>query len=117
MAHVIVDDPLEGMDLIDVDVRRNAYGRQVDSFEVEVPVPALGGPAFPAVFIRAPVIERVGPEVEVLASLSDGAPIAVRQGNLLGSTFHPELTNDLRFHALLVSLARERSQVTDAAAV
>jgi len=84
--------------LIDIAVSRNAYGRQVDSFETELAAPALGAEPLPAIFIRAPRIERVGPDVEVLARLEDGTVVAARQGNLLVSTFHPELTGDRRFH-------------------
>jgi 5'-phosphate synthase pdxT subunit len=91
---------------LDVTVRRNAYGRQVDSFEADIPVPALGEVPMRAVFIRAPVIERVGPEVEVLASVED-RPVLVRQGGILGCAFHPELTEDTRIHESLVRRAEE----------
>jgi 5'-phosphate synthase pdxT subunit len=89
------DQPLLG--LMDITVRRNAFGRQVDSFEVDLEVPVLGEP-FPAIFIRAPLIERVGRKVEVLARLEDGTVVAARQGKLLVTAFHPELTQDDRFH-------------------
>jgi 5'-phosphate synthase pdxT subunit len=81
---------------IDVSVRRNGYGRQVDSFESELAVDGLDGP-FHGVFIRAPVIERTGPEVEVLASV-DGAPVLCRQGPVVVASFHPELGDDPRLH-------------------
>ena len=84
-------------------VRRNAYGRQVDSFEADVAVAGLEEP-FRAVFIRAPAVERVGSGVEVLAT-HDGAPVMVRQDNLLASSFHPEMTGDGRVHELFLSLA------------
>ena len=87
--------PLEAMDIT---VKRNAFGRQVDSFEIELDMPVLGRPPFHAVFIRAPLIEKVGEKVEVLAKLPDGTIVAARQGNLLVSSFHPELTADARFH-------------------
>ncbi|MBI2866673.1 MAG: pyridoxal 5'-phosphate synthase glutaminase subunit PdxT [Chloroflexi bacterium] len=90
--------------LLDVEVKRNAYGRQVDSFETELSIPALGQEPFPAVFIRAPVIEAVGSPVEALARLDSGSPVAVRQGNVLGTTFHPELTEDSRLHAYFLDL-------------
>lgn len=90
--------------LMDVAVRRNAFGRQVDSFEADLEVPALGEPPFHAVFIRAPLIERVGDGVEVLAQLDDGTVVAARQGNLLVTAFHPELTEDDRFHRYFVHL-------------
>ena len=82
-------------------VRRNAFGRQVDSFETELPVTGLTGGAVHAVFIRAPWVERAGPDVEVLAE-RDGHPVVVRQGRLLATSFHPELTGDGRVHALFV---------------
>ena len=92
--------------LMDITVRRNAFGRQVDSFEEDLRVPELGEEPFHAVFIRAPIIERVGAGVEVLATLSDGTIVAAREGTLLATSFHPELTGDARFHALLVKMAR-----------
>jgi 5'-phosphate synthase pdxT subunit len=76
----------------------------VDSFEIELSVPALGAPPFPGVFIRAPLIERVGEVVEVLSRLPQGNPVAVRQGNIVACAFHPELTKDLRFHAYFLNL-------------
>jgi 5'-phosphate synthase pdxT subunit len=116
MAKEVVDgasgQPLLG--LMDIAVRRNAFGRQVDSFEADLDVPALGEPSFGraqgrpfdraqgrpfhAVFIRAPLIERVGKGAEVLARLENQTAVAVRQGNLLATAFHPELTDDDRFH-------------------
>jgi 5'-phosphate synthase pdxT subunit len=92
---------------MDIAVERNAYGRQVDSFEAELDVPALGSPPFRAVFIRAPVIRDVGPQVEVLARLDGGMPVAVRQGHLLATAFHPELTDDLRFHQYFLRMTEE----------
>lgn len=89
---------------LDVVVERNAFGRQVESFEADLEIDALGAPAFRAVFIRAPAIRSVGPGVAVLARLEDGAIVAVRQGNVLGTVFHPELTEDLRFHRLFLQL-------------
>ena len=90
---------------MDIEVRRNAYGRQVDSFEADLDVPVLGSPPFRGVFIRAPWIQKVGDGVEVLASLTDGKPVAVRERNLLATAFHPELTTDLRFHEYLLTFA------------
>jgi 5'-phosphate synthase pdxT subunit len=102
--------------LMDIAVRRNAYGSQVDSFETDVVAPALGGEPVHAVFIRAPRIERIGPEVDALARLDDGTIVAARQGNLLVSTFHPELTDDYRFHRYfleqLVAAAQEQVAAT-----
>lgn len=91
--------------LMNITVRRNAYGRQVDSFETDLDVPALGGPPLHAVFIRAPVIENVGADVDVLASL-DGKPVLARQGNILVSAFHPELTPDDRVHRYFVDMLK-----------
>jgi 5'-phosphate synthase pdxT subunit len=90
--------------LLDVEVRRNAYGRQLDSFEADVSMPALGDEPVHGVFIRAPVVSGVGPQVEVLAVDADGQPIAVRQGKVLATAFHPELTKDRRLHRLLVEM-------------
>lgn len=98
---------LEGLD---IEVLRNAYGRQVDSFEADLEIPVLGPEPFPGVFIRAPVVGRVGPVVQVLASLqrdSDEArPVAVRQGVILATSFHPELTGDPRFHSYFLEIVR-----------
>jgi 5'-phosphate synthase pdxT subunit len=92
------DDRVETLDILDVRVERNAFGRQKDSFEAPLDVEGLDEP-FPAVFIRAPVIESVGSAVDVLANW-DGRPVAVRQGSVLGTAFHPELTGDSRIHDL-----------------
>jgi len=101
------DQPLLG--LMDVTVQRNAFGRQVDSFETDLDVPAIITPEnkrpFHAIFIRAPFIESVGAGVDVLAALSNGAIVAARQGRLLATSFHPELAYDDRFHRYFVSLA------------
>ena len=86
---------LGGFDLV---VRRNAFGSQLDSFETDLVVPVLGDPPMHAVFIRAPVVESVGAKARVLSSLPDGRVVAVEQGNLLGTSFHPEMTGDTRFH-------------------
>ena len=97
---------------IDITVRRNAFGRQVDSFEAAVPLDGIPGEPFHAVFIRAPWVERIGSEVRVLGRVPapdrpDGRIVAVRQGNLLATAFHPELAGDLRVHRLFVELVRE----------
>jgi 5'-phosphate synthase pdxT subunit len=83
---------------LDISVRRNAFGNQNDSFETDLDVPELGGAPMHAVFIRAPVVEDVGERATALASLADGRVVAVEQGNLLGTSFHPEITDDYRFH-------------------
>lgn len=93
---------------LDVTVRRNAFGSQVDSFEVDLDVPAVGAPPVHAAFIRAPLVEEIGPGVEALATLDDGRIVAVRQGALLGTSFHPEVTGEHRFHALLLDLVDRR---------
>lgn len=99
------DDAPHRLDLLDVTVTRNAYGRQVDSFETDLDVDGLDD-SFRAVFIRAPIIERMGETVSVLASCED-RPVLVRQGRLLGSTFHPEMTGDGRLHQLFVEIVKE----------
>lgn len=90
--------PQPVLSLIDLSVERNAFGRQVDSFETDLPIPALGEEPFPAVFIRAPLIAGTGPDVQVLARLVDGRPVAAQSGRILVTSFHPELTGDLRIH-------------------
>ena len=99
-------DSIEGQQSIgglDVVVRRNAFGSQLDSFETDIDIPVLGEPAVHAVFIRAPVVESFGDGVTVLASLGDGRIVAVEQDNLLGTSFHPEMTGDTRFHEYFLS--------------
>ena len=95
---------------IDMTVRRNAFGRQVESFEAPVDINDIPGGAFEAVFIRAPWVEQVGPEVRVMGSVTSGPAagriVAVRQGNLLATAFHPELTGDIRVHRYFVEMAR-----------
>jgi 5'-phosphate synthase pdxT subunit len=99
-----------GFDGIDMTVRRNAFGRQVDSFEAPVEIAGVAGEPFHAVFIRAPWVERVGERVEVLGRVAEGPAaeriVAVRQGNLVATAFHPELTGDLRLHRYFVDLVR-----------
>ncbi len=104
-----VSNPVQkGMDVLDIAVERNAYGRQTDSFVGEVEAPALGG-KMPAVFIRAPKIRRAGAGVEILATLA-GEPVLVREGNIVAATFHPELTEDERVHRLVFEPAAGRRQ-------
>ena len=102
---------------IDMSVRRNAFGRQIDSFEVEVPIDGIGGDPFHAVFIRAPWVERVGPDVHVLGRVTSpataGRIVAVRQQHLLATAFHPELAGDLRVHRYFVEMARVAGQSTE----
>ena len=94
---------------LDVTVQRNAFGSQVDSFETELAVAGFDEPVS-ATFIRAPRVVETGPDVEVLASLPDGAVVAVRQGALLGTAFHPEMSGETRFHALLLDLVAARAR-------
>jgi pyridoxal 5'-phosphate synthase pdxT subunit len=104
-----IEDGLEGQPTIgglDICVRRNAFGRQVDSFEEPIAIAGISGPPVQGVFIRAPWVESVGPEVEVLGR-ADGRIVAVRHGRLLATSFHPELTGDQRVHALFVATVRE----------
>lgn len=96
-------------DAIDIDVRRNGYGRQINSFEAEIDVSGIDGSTFTAVFIRAPVVTRTGPEVDVLATVDD-YPVLCRQDRILVSSFHPELTDDDRLHHLFIgSIDDERN--------
>jgi 5'-phosphate synthase pdxT subunit len=106
-------DPASGQETlggIDMTVRRNAFGRQVDSFERDLDITGLSGPPYRAVFIRAPWVEQVGPEVEVLATDPGTSKIvAVRQGRALATSFHPELTPDWRIHEMFVDMVRDQS--------
>jgi 5'-phosphate synthase pdxT subunit len=93
--------------LLDVTVERNAFGRQLDSFETELTVPVLGDQPVHGVFIRAPVIGRTGPDVDILARLDDGRIVAVRERNIVATAFHPELAGETRFHRLVAAMASE----------
>ena len=108
-----VEDGIEGQETfggIDMTVRRNAFGRQVDSFESDITLTGLGGPEFRAVFIRAPWVEQTGDSVEIIGTESrTGRIVAVRQGPALATAFHPELTPDVRIHKLFVDMVKERS--------
>ena len=105
-AHDVAGLRQETLDLLDVTVRRNAFGRQVDSADVDLMITALGDEPFPTIFIRAPWIERTGPGVQTLAE-RDGHGVMVRQNNVLGTSFHPELTGDDRIHAYFLQMVRE----------
>jgi len=117
LAKEVTDDEMETLAVMDIAVKRNVFGRQVDSFEVELPIPTLGDKSFPAVFIRAPLISKADPQVEILARLPDGTAVAARQGKLVVAAFHPELTNDLRFHDYFLKIvaAQQVTQVQSAA--
>ena len=115
LANTVADgradqETIGGLDIV---AQRNAFGRQVDSFEIDLDIPALGEPAFHAVFIRAPLVASIGKDVEVLATIpaaqaSDNKDrvVAVKQGNLLATSFHPEITDDIRFHKLFIDIVR-----------
>jgi len=107
LAGGITDGDPTVLPLLDIDVRRNAFGRQLDSFETELAVPMLGDRPVHAVFIRAPIVERVGPGVDVLARLDDGRIVAVRERNVVATAFHPELAGETRFHRLIATMAAE----------
>jgi pyridoxal 5'-phosphate synthase pdxT subunit len=111
---IVLAREIEGGDppvlpVLDVTVERNAFGRQLDSFETELEVPVLGSKPVHAVFIRAPIITRVGPGVSVMATLDDGRVVAVRERNVLATSFHPELVGETRFHRLLTTMAAEHA--------
>jgi pyridoxal 5'-phosphate synthase pdxT subunit len=109
MAREIAGGEEPILPLLDVTVERNAFGRQLESFETELPVPLLGDTPVHAVFIRAPVIERSGDGVDVLARLDDGRIVAVRERNVIATSFHPELAGETRFHRLLAMMAAEHA--------
>ncbi|HUU64429.1 MAG TPA: pyridoxal 5'-phosphate synthase glutaminase subunit PdxT [Dehalococcoidia bacterium] len=104
LSRKMVDLGVEPLGAMDIEVRRNAFGRQVDSFEADLEIPAIGEPRFHGVFIRAPFIQRAGDGVAVLARLPDGSVVAARQGYMLALAFHPELTDDLRLHSYFLSM-------------
>jgi 5'-phosphate synthase pdxT subunit len=109
LAKEIADGDEPVLSLLDVTVERNAFGRQLDSFETDLAVPLLGDQPVHGVFIRAPVIDRVGPDVDVLARLDDGRIVAVRERNVIATAFHPELAGETRFHRLLATRASEHA--------
>ena len=106
LANEITEQDPVPLGLMDIGVRRNAFGRQVDSFEQPLQIAPLEPEPYNCIFIRAPVVVRVGPSVEVLARLDDGRPVAVRQENLLATAFHPELTKDTRVHQYFAELIK-----------
>jgi 5'-phosphate synthase pdxT subunit len=103
LAKKVPNLQMESIGMMDIEVERNAFGRQVNSFEADLKIPALHNSTFHGIFIRAPIIEKVELDVEVLCQLN-GKPVAVRQGKLLGCTFHPELTDDLRLHKYFLDI-------------
>lgn len=110
LSSEITDGDAPVFALLDIGVKRNAFGRQLDSFEAELGVPVLGDTPVHAVFIRAPVVERIGDDVDVLAQLQDGRVVAVRQGNVIATAFHPELAGETRFHRLIATMAAEYAE-------
>lgn len=108
------DYPVETLGVMDINVKRNAFGRQVDSFETDLTIPCLGENPFHAVFIRAPMIERTGPAVETLAVLRDNTAVAARQNVLLALSFHPELTSDTRVHRLFCNMVNKHNNMSPA---
>ncbi len=113
-AREIADLEQPTLNLIDITVRRNAFGRQNDSTEIELPIPVLGGAPFHAIFIRAPWIERCGPGVELLAQ-RDGRGVMVRERNVLATSFHPELGTDPRIHRYFLGMVHEQEKASTAA--
>lgn len=110
MANRITGEDVTHLGIMDVEVRRNSFGRQRESFETDLDIPVIGEEPFPAVFIRAPHIEAVGPSVKVLSTYNDRI-VAVQQDNLLALSFHPELTGDNRLHAYFLELVKQKSAV------
>lgn len=98
LARKVPDRDIETLAVMDIVVKRNAFGRQLDSFETALPIPVLGDKPFPAIFIRAPIIESVDSQVDILARLTNGTVVAAKQGKIIAVAFHPEFSDDLRFH-------------------
>ena len=106
LAKEIVSHPeQDSLKVLDIRVNRNGYGRQVESFGVNIPIPSIGEPPFEAIFIRAPRIVRVGESVEVLATYN-GDPVMVRSGNVFASSFHPEISKDIRIHEMFIQVTK-----------
>ena len=110
LADRLADGEAPYFGLLDLEVRRNGYGRQLDSFEADLDAPALGDEPIHGVFIRAPLVTEVGPDAEVLARDPDGNPVAVRQGRVLATAFLPQLTGDRRLHRLLLQMIGEEAR-------
>jgi len=109
MANEITENDPVPLEIMDIGVQRNAFGRQIDSFEQELEITGFDETPYHAIFIRAPVIKRVGSGVSIMASLQDGRPVAVQQANLMATSFHPELTKDSRFHTHFLNLNSNRT--------
>ena len=108
LAKDVSNHEMETLALMDARVKRNAFGSQVDSFEADLEIPPVGEDPFHAVFIRAPIIEEAKPGVEILSRLADGTIVAIRQNRLLACAFHPEFTDDLRFHSYFLKLVSQK---------
>jgi 5'-phosphate synthase pdxT subunit len=108
LAKDVANYEMETLALMDAKVRRNAFGSQVDSFEADLEIPPVGEEPFHAVFIRAPFIEEAKSDVDILSRLPDGAIVAIRQNRLLACAFHPEFTDDLRFHSYFLNMVNQR---------
>jgi 5'-phosphate synthase pdxT subunit len=104
LAKTITNSDIQTLGLMDITVRRNAFGRQPDSFETDLDIKVLGDKPFHSIFIRAPLIEEASANVEILSKLDNGTIVAVRQGNMLGMSFHPELTDDNRMHQYFLKM-------------
>ncbi len=107
LAKEVSNPDMETLALMDISVKRNAFGRQVNSFEASIDIPSLGKKPFPSIFIRAPLIECASPNVDVLGSLGNGATVAARQGRLLAIAFHPELGQDTRLHRYFLEIVAD----------
>ena len=110
IARALTDDYPKPFGLLDIEVARNWFGRQLESFEADLPISGLVQKPFPAVFIRAPAIVATGNNVQTLASLPEGIPVAVLSGKILGTAFHPELTADTRLHQFFLSLLNREDE-------
>jgi 5'-phosphate synthase pdxT subunit len=108
LAKNISNYEMETLGLMDMKIRRNAFGSQIDSFEVDLEIPAVGEKPFHAVFIRAPVVKEAEPGVKILSCLSDSTIVAARQNQLLACAFHPEFTDDLRFHSYFLNMVSRK---------
>jgi 5'-phosphate synthase pdxT subunit len=108
LAKDVSNYEMKTLGLMDMRVRRNAFGSQVDSFEADLEIPLVGEEPFHAVFIRAPIIEEAKPGVEILSRLLDGTIVAIRQDWLVACAFHPEFTNDLRFHSYFLNMVSQK---------
>lgn len=111
LADDLTDDRPEPLHLMNITVSRNAYGRQIDSFEADIEIPELGPTSFHGVFIRAPAVIKSGINVETLGRIEKGSAVALREDNILVTSFHPELTTDTRLHSFFLSMIKPRGTV------